>query len=94
MAASSATALGRSETLLLLALSVACLGVVANAFEGDGNPLVASLAFSGIAYCASFSSIRWLGPTLARAGLKGKDLGKKSQPEMCVLLRLPPNSAC
>lgn len=80
--------LSRSETLALLSLFLACFGVIANAFQGDGNPLIASLAFSGVAYCAAYSMIRWLGPTFIRAGLKGKDMGKKSQPEMYVTIAI------
>lgn len=78
------TSLSRNETLGLLSLSFACLAVIANTFHGDGEPLIASLAFSGIAYAASFAMVRWLGPTLIKAGLSGKDLGRKEKPEMYV----------
>jgi UDP-N-acetylglucosamine--dolichyl-phosphate N-acetylglucosaminephosphotransferase len=76
------TDLSRSEMLGLFSLFLACFAVVANAFQGDGNPLVASLAFSGIAYSASYAMIRWLGPTMMKAGLKGKDMGRSGQPEL------------
>lgn len=75
-------ALSRSATLGLLALSGACVLVIANTFHGDGEPLVASLAFSGLAYAASYAMIRWLGPTLMKAGLSGKDMGRKDKPLM------------
>lgn len=78
------TSLSRTEQLSLLSLYLACGGIIANVFQGDGHPLIASLAFSGIAYCMSYAMIRWLGNTFMKAGLKGKDMGKKSQPEMYV----------
>ena len=74
--------LSRTETLSLLSLSAACIGVISNTFQGDGEPLIASLAFSGIAYAFSFCLIRWLGDTFIRAGLKGKDMSKARKPEM------------
>jgi UDP-N-acetylglucosamine--dolichyl-phosphate N-acetylglucosaminephosphotransferase len=76
------TSLSRAETLSLCAISVACLGIIANTFQGDGEPLIASLAFSGIAFAATFSLIRWLGPTFMAAGLKGKDMSKSRKIEM------------
>ncbi|MCJ1478235.1 tunicamycin resistance protein [Lambiella insularis] len=57
-------------------MSVACIAIVANTFHGDGEPLVASLAFSGIAFASAYSLIRWLGPAFMAAGLKGKDMSK------------------
>lgn len=60
----------------------ASLGVIVNTFQGDGEPLIASIAFSGIAYAATFSLIRWLGPVFMKAGLKGKDMAKARKPEM------------
>ena len=76
------SSLSRSETLSLSALSLACLGIIANTFQGDGEPLTASLAFSGIAFSATFSMIRWLGPVFMKAGLKGRDLSKLKRSEM------------
>ncbi|KAI9800818.1 MAG: hypothetical protein M1825_003601 [Sarcosagium campestre] len=67
-------ALTSTEALSLFSLSAACVGVLANTFQGDGEPLIASLAFSGIAFSFSYCLIRWLGDTFMRAGLKGKDL--------------------
>ncbi|TKA70719.1 hypothetical protein B0A49_04363 [Cryomyces minteri] len=74
--------LSRTETLSLLSLSGACVGILANTFHGDGEPLFASLAFSGIAFAFSYSLIRWLGDAFMRAGLKGRDMSKKHQVEI------------
>lgn len=79
---SSAAALSFTETLSLLSLSLASFAVIANTFQGDGAPLVASLAFSGIAFAGSYSMIRWLGPTFMKAGLKGKDMSKLHKKEI------------
>ncbi|KAF1983318.1 UDP-GlcNAc-1-phosphate transferase [Aulographum hederae CBS 113979] len=70
------TSLTRTETLSLLSLSAACIGIIANTFQGDGEPLIASLAFSGLAFSLSFGMIRWLGDVFMKAGLKGKDMSK------------------
>ncbi|KAI9821260.1 MAG: tunicamycin resistance protein [Pycnora praestabilis] len=70
------TSLTRAETWSLLSLSIACFGVLANTFHGDGEPLIASFAFSCLAFAFSYSLIRWLGDTFMRAGLKGKDMSK------------------
>lgn len=72
------TQLSRTEYLSLLSLSVACIGIIANTFQGDGEPLVASIAFSGLAFSFSYALIRWLGNVFIKAGLKGKDLCKTS----------------
>jgi UDP-N-acetylglucosamine--dolichyl-phosphate N-acetylglucosaminephosphotransferase len=71
-----------TESLTLLSLSAACLGIIGNTFHGDGEPLIASLAFSGIAFSSSYAMIRWLGPTFMKAGLKGKDMGKVHKKEI------------
>lgn len=76
------SALSSTETLSLLSLSLACFGIIANTFHGDGEPLIASLAFSGIAFSSSFAMIRWLGPTFMKAGLKGKDMSKVHKKEI------------
>ena len=77
-----ATALSRAETISLLSLSAACVGIIANTFHGDGEPLIASIAFSGIAFAFTFSLIRWLGPAFLKAGLKGRDMCKTKKVEM------------
>ncbi|KAI1172705.1 glycosyl transferase family 4-domain-containing protein [Nemania sp. FL0916] len=70
------TTLTRSETLYLGALSFACIALLFRTLEGEGEPLVASLALSGLAFAATFASIRWLGPAFIKAGFKGRDLSK------------------
>ncbi|AEO67075.1 uncharacterized protein THITE_2075857 [Thermothielavioides terrestris NRRL 8126] len=79
---SSSPSLSRSETLSLLALAAACVAILANAFQGDDKPLIVSLALSGLAFCASFALIRWLGPTFIKAGFKGVDLSKHHRREI------------
>lgn len=76
------SALSSTETLSLLSLSLASIGIIANTFRGDGEPLIASLAFCGIAFAASYAMIRWLGPTFMKAGLKGKDMSKVHKREI------------
>lgn len=78
----AAASLSSQETWRLLVLVGACVGVITNSFRGDGAPLFASVAFSGIAFAIAFSLIRWLGPVFMKAGLKGKDMAKPSRPEM------------
>ena len=71
-----------TEQLSLLSLFLACVAVVANTFHGDGEPLIASLAFSGVAFSATYAMIRWLGPAFMKAGLKGRDLSKVNKKEI------------
>jgi len=71
-----------SEALWLFALSAACIGILANTFHGDGEPLIASLALSGLAFAFSFCLIRWLGDAFMRVGLKGRDMAKVRRVEM------------
>ena len=71
-----------AEAWSLLTLSAACVGIIINTFHGDGEPLIASLAFSGIAFALTFSLIRWLGDTFMKAGLKGRDMSKLKKVEM------------
>jgi UDP-N-acetylglucosamine--dolichyl-phosphate N-acetylglucosaminephosphotransferase len=77
-------ALTRTETWSLLVLFGACTAVVVNTLQGDGNPLSASIAFSGLAFTVSFCLIRWLGNTFIKAGLKGKDMSKARRVDMSV----------
>ena len=72
----SSTELSSTEALSLTGLSLACATIIANTFQGDGEPLIASLALSGLAFAASYAMIRWLGPTFLKAGLKGRDMAK------------------
>lgn len=76
------------EAWSLLALSAACVGIIVNTFQGDGEPLIASLAFSGIAFAFTFSLIRWLRETFMRANLKGRDMSKLKKPEMYEVLEI------
>ncbi|OTA95541.1 hypothetical protein M434DRAFT_393755 [Hypoxylon sp. CO27-5] len=68
--------LSRTETLYLTGLALVCVAVLVRTFDGEGEPLVASLALSGLAFAASYAMIQWLGPTFIKAGLKGRDLSK------------------
>jgi UDP-N-acetylglucosamine--dolichyl-phosphate N-acetylglucosaminephosphotransferase len=74
--------LSRAETLSLVTITGACVAILANAFSGDDKPLIVSLALSGLAFCASFALIRWLGPTFIKAGFKGVDMAKHSRREL------------
>lgn len=79
-------ALSNQESWRLLVLVGVCMGVIANSFQGDGAPLFASVAFSGIAFAIAFCLIRWLGRVFMAAGLKGRDMAKPNKPEMYVVL--------
>lgn len=68
--------LSRTETWSLLTLLGASLTVITNTFQGDGEPLVASLAFSCLAFTLTYAFVRWAGPAFIKAGLKGKDMSK------------------
>ena len=82
------TTLSLTETFFLSALSLPCIWAIAT-FHGDGEPLIASLAFSGIAFAFTYCLIRWLGDVFIRAGLKGKDMSKVRKVEMYVLCLMP-----
>ncbi|MCJ1470799.1 tunicamycin resistance protein [Pseudocyphellaria aurata] len=76
------TSLSGIEASNLGLLTVACFGIVANSFHGDGEPLVVSFAFSGIAFAFTYSLIRWLGNAFMKAGLKGRDMSKLKNVEI------------
>lgn len=76
--------LTKGESWTLLGLTAACFGIIVKTFHGDGEPLIASLAFSGIAFAFAFSLIRWLGETFMKANLKGRDMSKHKKVEMFV----------
>lgn len=80
----TSSTLSRKETWRLLALVGAGLAILNATFQGDGAPLIASIALCGIVFAVAFSLIRWLGPVFLKAGLKGKDMAKPSRPEMYV----------
>lgn len=77
-----ASTLSRAEAWSLLSLLIVSLAVLANTFQGDGAPVVASLAFSTLAFSVTFAFVRWSGPSFAKAGMKGKDLSKRDGKEM------------
>ncbi|KAK3991301.1 glycosyl transferase family 4-domain-containing protein [Cladorrhinum sp. PSN332] len=73
------SALTSTEALSLSALTFSSLSILFNILylgERDGEPLIASLALSGLAFAATYAMIRWLGPNFMKAGLKGKDMSK------------------
>ncbi|KAL8629536.1 hypothetical protein Q9189_004774 [Teloschistes chrysophthalmus] len=76
------TLLTRAETWTVVAISFLCLTVLTNTLQGDGEPLIASLAFSGIAFSLTYALIRWLGQIFISAGLKGRDMSKIKKPEL------------
>ena len=71
-----------TETISLSSLSLACIGVLANTLQGEGEPLIASIAFSGLAFAFCYALIRWLGNAFIKRGFKGRDLCKLKQTEM------------
>jgi len=75
-------ALSSTEAYSLLSLSLAAVGVLFNTFTGEGEPLIASIAFSCLAFAFCYALIRWLGSAFMRRGFKGKDLCKLKQTEM------------
>lgn len=78
------TLLTRTETWTVVAISFLCLTVLANTFQGDGEPLIVSLAFSGLAFSLTYALVRWLGQIFISAGLKGRDMSKLKKPELSV----------
>ena len=74
--------LSHGEKWSLLVVTGASLAVLANTFQDDGAPLVASLAFSTLSFAMTYAFVRWSGPSFAKAGLKGKDMGKAVPREM------------
>ena len=77
-----AAKLSRTETWTLLALSTACLAVAAKAYQGYDEPLMTSLAFSGLAFSVTFAMVRWAGPSFIKNGRKGRDMSKVNAKEM------------
>lgn len=82
----SSSTLSRTESLTLLALTGACVTILANAFlyedDDTSKPLIVSLALSGLAFSATYALIRWLGPTFMRVGFKGVDMAKVNRREI------------
>ncbi|KAI9045854.1 UDP-N-acetylglucosamine--dolichyl-phosphate N-acetylglucosaminephosphotransferase [Aspergillus affinis] len=82
MSSSTSNSLSTRESWRLLILVGVCLGIIFHSFQGEGAPLVTSIAFSGIVFAITFSLIRWLGPVFVKAGLKGRDMAKPRKPEI------------
>ena len=78
------TTLTKREASSLSVLVTVCCGIIANSFQGDGEPLIVSVALSGVSFAFTYCLIRWLGDAFIRAGLKGKDMSKLKKPEMYV----------
>ncbi|KAI9677740.1 MAG: tunicamycin resistance protein [Trizodia sp. TS-e1964] len=77
--------LSQTELLSLLALSGACLALLYSTFYSTaqtGEPLLASLAFSGLAFAATYALVRLLGAAFMRVGFKGRDMAKAHNPEI------------
>jgi len=68
--------LSKREAWSLLTLLGCSIAVLANTFQGDGAPVVASIAFSALAFSVTYAFVRWSGPSFVKAGMKGKDIGK------------------
>lgn len=77
-----ASTLSRTEALSLFTLLGSSIAVLANTFQGDGAPVVASIAFSALAFSLTYAFVRWSGPSFTKAGLKGKDLSKRDPKEL------------
>ena len=77
--------LSRVEAWSLVALLGACFSIIANTFQGDGEPLIAALAFSGLAFASTYALTRWLGPKFISIGLKGRDMSKTNAQVMQVV---------
>ncbi|KAL1902209.1 tunicamycin resistance protein [Ceratocystis pirilliformis] len=72
-----------SEKLSLISISFASIAVLTHALSQEASePLLASLALSGLAFVLCYAMIRWLGPTFMKAGFRGRDLCKSQQPEI------------
>lgn len=71
-----------SEVYSLGIVSAVCLAILFNAFQSNGEPLYASLAIGGLAFSFSYALIQWTGDVFVRRGYKGRDLSKKTRPEM------------
>lgn len=74
--------LSTNESWSLLTVLGCSIAVLANTFQGDGAPVVASIAFSALAFSVTYAFIRWSGPSFVKAGMKGKDLGKLHPKEL------------
>lgn len=74
--------LSRTESSAIAILTAICIGLLARAFNsGGGEPIVASLALSGIAFAATYAGIVQTGPSLQKV-FKGADLSKRVRKEI------------
>ena len=73
--------LSNTETLSLAAITFASGTILWNAVR-EGEPLISSVAMSGLAFTSAFCLIRWLGNVFMKAGLKGKDMSKPKKLEI------------
>ncbi|KAI1100679.1 glycosyl transferase family 4-domain-containing protein [Jackrogersella minutella] len=70
------TQLSRTETLYLSGLALVSIAIFVRTFDGEGEPLVASLALSVFGFTVTYALIPRLGNIFMKAGLKGRDLSK------------------
>ena len=76
------SALSHTEAWTILVIVAISIGIIGNTFHDQGEPLIASLAFSGLAFASTYCLIRWLGTTFMKANLKGRDMSKARKIEM------------
>ncbi|KAF3919181.1 Phospho-N-acetylmuramoyl-pentapeptide-transferase [Arthrobotrys entomopaga] len=76
------TDISTKEYLALFTLMSGCTAIIIAAFRSHGEPIVASLGFSGFAFAATYCLIPWLGDAFKRVGFKGKDMAKTHRPEI------------
>lgn len=75
--------LSHTETVTHLAISAAALSVLFKTLTADpGQPLVASISLSALAFSLAYAMIRWLAPTFMAKGFRGRDLCKAGRPEI------------
>ena len=74
-------ALTYPEMWTVSSISLASAAILWNAVR-EGEPLIASIALSGVAFTFTFCLIRWLGEVFMKAGLKGKDMSKPRKVEI------------
>ncbi|KAI5793248.1 glycosyl transferase family 4-domain-containing protein [Geopyxis carbonaria] len=82
MATAPATEISAGWYFFLFTLCGACIGLIWTVFAGDGEPLVASLGFAGLAFAATYCLITWLGEAFKRVGFVGRDRSKRDKREI------------
>lgn len=73
--------LSGKESSSLLLLAALCIGLLSHAFNGGGQPIVASLALSGMAFAATYAMIVKSGPSLQKV-FHGADMAKRVRKEI------------